>query len=291
MAVCLNGIVIKIPNVIARLKSEYQRRTFKEYGTEIQTIELADGPVQFAKWQHPLEGPEDFDQQHVDFFRRWVKPGDLAIDIGAFTGDTAVPMALAAAGGGLVLALEPNPHVYKVLQQNAGLNAGRANIVPLNFAATEEDGTFTFEYSDASFCNGGYLAKIKDRTNDHKSQHRYKLEVDGKNLERYVRANYADRLPSLSFVKIDAEGYDKDIIRSLSKLLKEYRPVVITECLPALDDAERQELLSALTDNGYVPYRLHNFTDAPSERLTGTNIKSREHFDILALPEETVSKF
>ncbi len=290
-AVCLNGVVVKIPNVVARIKSEHARRTFKEYGTKVLTVELAgDGPVRFAKWQHPLEAPGDFDQRHVDFFRRWIKPGDLAIDIGAFTGDTAVPMALAAGPDGLVLALEPNPHVYKVLEQNAGLNADRTTIAPLNFAATAEDGTFTFEYSDASFCNGGYLAKIKDRRGEHKSKHRYKLAVTGKNLERYLHDHYADRLSSLALVKVDAEGYDKDIIRSLSKLLTAYRPVLITECLPALDDDERRELLTALTDNGYVPYRLENFTAVPSQRLTEAGLRSREHFDILALPEETASK-
>ncbi|MSU76154.1 FkbM family methyltransferase [Patescibacteria group bacterium] len=278
--------MIKIPNVVARIKSERERRTFKEYGTVVQTIELADGPVQFAKWQHPLEAPGDFDQSHLDFFKQWVKSGDMAIDIGAFTGDTAVPMALAA-GGGPVLALEPNPYVFKVLEENAGLNTDRTNIVPLNFAATDTDGSFTFEYSDASFCNGGFLSKIKDQAGEHKAQHKYKLEVQGQDFERYLRTNYADQLSSLTFIKIDAEGYDKEIIRSLSKLLKEFHPVVITECLPALDDGERHELLKSLTDNGYIPYRLNGFTETPTERLTEENSKDRSHFDILAVPEGT----
>lgn len=278
--------MIKVPNVLARLKSERQRRTFKEYGTDVLTIPLADGPVKFAKWQHPLEAPGDFGQEHVEFFRRWIKPGDLAIDIGAFTGDTTVPMALAAGPDGLVLGLEPNPHVFKVLEQNAGLNQDRTNIVPLNFAATDRDGTFTFEYSDASFCNGGFLAKMESGE-AHKAQHKYKLDVTGKDLGRYLSQTYSDRLGSLALVKVDAEGYDKDIIRNLRPLLSRHHPVVITECLPALNDQERQELLASLTDTGYDAYRLDGFTSVLTERLDAERMRSREHFDILAVPQGT----
>ena len=49
-------------------------------------------------------------------------PGDAAIDIGAHTGDTALPVALAVGPQGAVFALEPNPFTYKVLIANAGLN-------------------------------------------------------------------------------------------------------------------------------------------------------------------------
>jgi FkbM family methyltransferase len=51
----------------------------------------------------------------VDFYQRFLTKGAVAIDIGAHTGDTTVPMALAAGNTGLVLAFEPNQYVYKIL--------------------------------------------------------------------------------------------------------------------------------------------------------------------------------
>jgi FkbM family methyltransferase len=41
----------------------------------------------------------------------------MIIDIGTYTGDTTVPMALAVGKGGIVLGLEPNQYVYKILEK------------------------------------------------------------------------------------------------------------------------------------------------------------------------------
>lgn len=274
----------KIARTWRRLKGRLNRRRFKEYGSRIKTIKLAkDGPVKFAKWQHPLEVSEDFDQRHVDFFRRWVKPGDLVIDIGAFTGDTTVPMALAAGSKGLALGLEPNRYVFKILKRNSTLNPGRANIIPLNFAAAEHDAPLTFNYFDASFCNGGFLSRLNKRK--HQRHNPFTLEVQGRNLSRYLRTRYRRRLPKLSLVKIDAEGFDKEIIRNLQDVLLEFRPTVITECFVGLTRAERGELYDAIIEAGYDPYYLNgDFTSPPGKRLTRKAMNRRSRFDILAVP-------
>ena len=106
----------------------------------------------------------------------------MIIDIGAHTGDTTVPMALAVGKSGLVLALEPNKYVYKIVEKNASLNRAHTNIIPVCFAATSEDGDFTFNYSDASFNNGGFC-----RRSHVKNHHlNYTLKRYGKNLQNYL---------------------------------------------------------------------------------------------------------
>ena len=97
------------------------------YGTTVQTFQLAtDGEVRYAQWEHPAERPKVIRQEAVDEIRRFVRPGDVAIDIGAHTGDSTLPIALAAGPSGCVLALEPNPYVFPVLEQNAGLNPDKS---------------------------------------------------------------------------------------------------------------------------------------------------------------------
>ncbi len=64
-------------------------------------------------------------------------------------------MALAVGRSGCVLALEPNPFVYHVLEKNARANRSAANIIPMMAAATEKEGFMQFAYSDSGFCNGG----------------------------------------------------------------------------------------------------------------------------------------
>jgi FkbM family methyltransferase len=182
----------------------------------------------------------------------FVQEGDLAIDIGAHTGDTTVPMAVATGPTGCVLAIEPNPYVYKILAQNARLNSAKTHIIPLNFAVTEQDGTFEFNYSDASFCNGGFLSTIERQ--DH--NHSYTLPVTGRNLAVVLNNEYKDLLPKLTLVKVDAEGYDKEIIKSIRDILTRWKPFLITECYKRLTPAERYDLFETVTGLGYTLYHI-----------------------------------
>ena len=61
-------------------------------------------------------------------------------------------------------------------------------------------------------------------------------------------------IDDLSLVKIDAEGHDKDIIKSISPILLKYKPVLITEIYNGLDESEVVELLSAIHSVGYKAY-------------------------------------
>ena len=140
------------------------RKTFKEYGFEVKKFQIKPfGEIEYAQWLHPFEKPKTITESNILFYKTLSKNDDMIIDIGAHTGDTTVPMALAVGKGGIVLGIEPNKYVYKILEKNAQLNKKWTNIIPLCFAATSEDGEYTFNYSDASFCNGGFLSKIKNK--------------------------------------------------------------------------------------------------------------------------------
>src|SRR5438270_7754267 len=188
----------------------------REYPFEIDSVKLPrEGELKFARWQHPNERRKDFSQASIDALRAWLKPGDVAIDIGAHTGDTALPMALAAGPTGAVFALEPNPYVFKVLVANAGLNKDKTRIIPLNFAATPEDGSFEFEYSDPGFCNGGRHEGISAWQHTHF----FKLPVTGKNLLNYLKREHPAELSRVRFIKIDTEGFDRQVAASIRELL------------------------------------------------------------------------
>ncbi len=143
----------------------------REYPHVVDTfIRPRDGTVQLARWLHPGERPKAITQKSVDALRSFLHEGDVAIDIGAHTGDSTVPMALAVGPRGSVFALEPNPYVFKVLAVNAALNPSKTRIVPLMFAAMPQDGEFEFEYSDAGYCNGGLHEGISRWTHGHFSK-------------------------------------------------------------------------------------------------------------------------
>src|SRR6202790_120219 len=121
----------------------------KTYAHKIKQFDLpADGIVEYAQWLHPHETEKEITQQSVDELRKFLSPGDVAVDIGAHTGDSTVPIALAVGQAGCVLALEPNRYVFPVLKKNSELNAPKPKIIQLIFAATPEDAEMEFLYSD-----------------------------------------------------------------------------------------------------------------------------------------------
>lgn len=254
----------------------------REYDTRLETFHLPqDGVVEYAQWLHPKDTPKQIRQQAVDSLREFINPGDVALDIGAHSGDSTLPMALAAGRTGRVFAFEPNPYVFRVLQQNAGLNQDKTHIVPYAFAATLTDGPIEFEYSDPGFCNGGRHEGVSRW----KHGHAFALTVQGRNLDAFLRTRHAESLPKLRYIKVDAEGYDPVVVESLRPLLTEFRPVLKTEIFKLLKRTDRQQFLSRLAEMGYRCFRLIGETEQPAERIDEGNVHQWEHFDLLCLPE------
>lgn len=283
---------IVLTEEIARvgLKWLFHRRAkvqFTEYGYAVRQFRLPqEGLVYYAQWLHPYETPKAIQQESVEAVRRYVAPGDFVIDIGAHTGDTTVPMALAAGPSGCTLALEPNPYVFKVLAKNASLNLEKTNIVPQRYAATEHEGRFVFHYSDAAYCNGGFKTQQKWRL----FRRRYPLAVEGRNLENILRSQFADWLYKLSYIKIDAEGYDRAILASILPLLRRFRPVIRTEVFRKLVASERFALYDLLKEAGYEVHRFQEGINPEGELLSRDEVTREKHFDILAIPRGELAR-
>ncbi len=293
MRVSILGTLRTARRLLAGLKRRIWRPAFVEAGVRRLTFHLADeGDVQFAEWLHAVSAEPVITQAKVDFFKRFIRTGDLAIDIGAHEGDTTVPMALAAGREGTVLAIDPNPFVFKVLAENAGLNLTKTHIIPLNFAAACDDADYIFASGDPSFINGGIVGYSHNRAGNT----RYRFTVPGKNLARFLNEHYGDLLDRLTFIKIDVEGYDKEVLRNLSGILAQYRPVVVAECFGELTRRERGELFHALADHEYRVFSLAEhepWLGRPSpagvdtlRELGEQDMSVHTHFDLMGIPME-----
>ena len=254
------------------------------YPFELVSFQLErDGDVGFAQWQHPgaLRWKTTITQAMVDEARRWIRPGDTCIDVGAHTGDSTLPIALAAGPTGAVLALEPNPHVYKVLLATAALNSRTTRIYPLMFAAVPEDGELVFEYSDSGYCNGGLHEGIGQWTH----AHFFKLRVKGRNLTRYMEREFPREADRLRFVKVDAEGYDRSVVASLRPLIERTRPFIRSEVFKYSPHAERTQFWRELHGLGYRIHRFESDTRYRGEELAEGDMTRWPHFDIFCTPD------
>jgi len=259
------------------------QRAPREYPIKTDEISLANGPIRFARWQHPGERYKTVTQESVDAFRGFLREGDVAIDIGAHTGDSTLPMALAVGAAGTVFALEPNPYVFKVLALNATLNPSRTHIVPLMFAAMPTDGDFEFEYSDEGYCNGGFHGSVSAWKHGHFT----KLRVQGRNLLQYLQAHAPEALPNVRFIKIDTEGFDRAVAGTLLPLLKISRPYLKTEIYKHMPPAERQAYFDDLRGLGYQCFKCGD-VDLRGEPLQHRDdLLKWRHFDMLAVPDKS----
>ena len=253
----------------------------KEYSTVISNFDIQGyGVVSFAQWQHPKEQPKTITKENIDFYKALGVEGKVIIDIGTHTGDTTIPMGIAAGKQGLVIGLEPNKYVFKVLEENVRLNLSFTNIEAYCFAATTEDGNFVFNYSDPSFCNGGYLSEIENQNHNHF----FPLDVKGKNLNTFLKDKYSNRISEISLIKIDAEGYDKEIIKTISDILKGQKPILMVECYKKLNFDEREELYNVLEELNYRLYMLNDFESLHElKRIDHKQMHLTKHFEILAI--------
>jgi FkbM family methyltransferase len=255
----------------------------RKYGCEVRTFDLpVDGRVEYAQWLHPRETPKIFRQEVIDELRRFLRPGDVAIDIGAHTGDSTIPIAVAVGPQGRVLALEPNPYVFPVLERNSQLNVGRTAILPLPFAATAVDGSCEFEYSDPGFCNGGRHEGISVWR--HASA--FRLSVPCKNLMSWLEREHPDLIGRIRYVKVDAEGYDLAVLETLTRLIDEQRPYLKAEVYRHSNRAQRERLLRFLRERRYVVHHVDGDACYLGERVDVEGAMRWRHFDVFCIPEE-----
>jgi FkbM family methyltransferase len=250
--------------------SEYTTRTFPLSGGKT---------VYFAKRLVNKNCNFTISDEVIDSFREYISEGDFCIDIGASRGDSTLPMAIAAGTTGCALAIEPNRYVYHALERNARSNRHLCNIQSIMAAASDQEGFLTFNYSDPAFINGGEHRGISKL----KHGHMYKLEVFAIDLAKELEECYSDWLPKLKFIKVDAEGNDLHILKSLESIIRTYKPALKCEVFKRTSAEYRQELIHFLGDLGYSARRIINEPIEPGPELNPKNMSEFRHFDILAV--------
>ena len=177
---------------------------------------------------------------------------DVSIDIGACYGDTSVPMALRSHE---VLAFEPNPKSFEVLKANAVANPS-LRITPHQYAVGH-DGEVMLWYGGDHFCNGGGWGSWKNPSEEQR------IRAKSVDLYKFLLSNYPDKINRIGYIKIDAEGFDGEILRSLSPLIARVKPIIVVEWFAYFRDETAPlkctngslALFQAISDLGYKAWK------------------------------------
>lgn len=171
-------------------------------------LELQDGSFmgkQFAEYRCHQD-----EERESELIQSLVRPGDFCIDVGAHVGFFT---CLMAEQGANVLAIEPNPHLFKLLTHNT--KKYRFGVKRLEGAAGDYDGEVRF-YMPSTFDDGWGSLAIADSDNGTIPVQEYRLEhLIGKRKPRLI--------------KIDVEGYEWQVLKGLGEtdLSVEY---ILVEC-------------------------------------------------------------
>jgi len=134
----------------------------------------------------------------------------ICFDVGANIGHLSILMAKKASKG-LVFSIEPQPKVFSYLLDNIRIN-NIENIIPINIAISEDNGIvefYSFNYADDQ------SALVIDKQWKFKMVKVLSLRLDG--LLKILKLNKID------FLKIDVEGAELLVLRSLGEYISKVR--------------------------------------------------------------------
>ena len=157
----------------------------------------------------------EFNERQGDMFRQLVRPGGIVIDVGANIGGHAVPLAQQVGPTGQVYAFEPQRITFGILCTNITLNA-LTNVWPIWAAAGHPQGTksiivpFMDPTQEANF---GGLTLRSGREGD---------SVPIISLDTLP-------LPACTFIKIDVEGMEAEVLRGATGIISRFRPPLYVE--------------------------------------------------------------
>lgn len=204
-----------------------------------------------------------FEYETVRAYRRLLKPGDTALDIGANIGAHTMHLARCVSPTGKVIAFEPTAYAYNKLRQNIALNPMLAGLIQAEqIMLDNSDGTqmkpqlySSWQIHDMAASNhpkhGG---RLMDTTGAH-----------NQTLDSYIAGH---KIGTVSLIKMDVDGHECQVLHGARELLQRDKPVLLMELMPyGLEEvgASLDELLELLSAHGYSLYNLDGKTALPAD--------------------------
>lgn len=220
-----------------------------------------------------LERYGEYSEGEVELFARIIKPGFVVAEVGANIGALTVPIARMAGDEGRVFAYEPQRIIHQQLCANVAIN-GLWNVWTYNVAVGAGPSVGTLCIPPVNYAAPGNFGGVT--LSEHGAEPVDVITLDGE-------------LYSPSFVKIDCEGMELEVLRGAEHKIEACRPVLYVEN----DRIEKSEALVAAM-RGY-DYDLYWHTPALFNPANwagdSTNILGGIHsFNVLGFPKELAIK-
>lgn len=165
-----------------------------------------------------LDVNPNWEEMESSFVFNNVREGDTFVDVGANIGYFS--MLAAQQKAGKVLAIEPAPKIYDMLNMNVKHNMFDNVIETFNLALSGKSGTLRFV---SSLGPKSHLEYTVD--NEHKGLPAIKVKVT--TLDDLLRDKKEIR--KIDFIKVDIEGAEYDFLLGADKTIEIFKPMILME--------------------------------------------------------------
>ena len=180
-----------------------------------------------------------------------------------------------------IIAFEPDKAEFNFLTQNLNINkVHKSQINCNNFAIGENTELRDFVY-DTKARNGGF--KTEQLLRPGASQCTWDKEeqvqsVCWNDLEKDLK----NKMLKASYLKVDTEGSDIEVLNELLPIIKESRPFIMTEWWPFTE----KEIAKFTNSNKYIPIN-------PDRRQIMTELDSQKGYchDLFLIPAEKIKNY
>lgn len=145
----------------------------------------------------------------------FVKPGDTVVDIGANVGSVSLLLGRQVGTLGRVHCFEPGPPFVERLKRNLALNPDYEKVFVVHAMGLGEAKGELIWREDEEFPGNASLTNAEGTT------------VPVSTLDDEIPGTWS----SLSFIKLDVEGMEFEVLKGGEKTLRRYRPVILLETL------------------------------------------------------------
>jgi FkbM family methyltransferase len=202
-----------------------------------------------------------FERSTRSALKELVKSSSVVLDIGANIGVHTLLLADLVGSSGRVLSFEPTEFAIRKLRRNLEINPQFAKrVTPYHCFLASKDGA---EVPDSIYSSWP-LTEAEDLHSKHLGR---AMPTDT------ARARTIDGIlaelggPSIQLVKIDVDGFESEVLRGATTLLRD-RPIFVMELSPYVlveRGSSLEELLSFFIPNGYHFYHERTGRQLPSE--------------------------
>lgn len=210
----------------------------------------------------------------------FLRPGDVAVDVGSNLGSYTIPFAERVGRQGKVLAFEPFRWLYQLTTANCALN-GLSNVWTYNMALGEKKSSFVGRPPQLRFFSSPGGVKVNYAAPGERGEQE-KLEVNQAvqlydfesepeetlmmSLDELLMGQSDIRVPnieSIRIIKIDVEGMETNVIAGAQRAIYHYKPIIWSENTGYFDNND----LTFLNLMSQLEYTCAKVDSAPTDLI------------------------